>query len=133
VRRAIDATRKQVVALGQLHRLKPFPDRLAGPRGNLESHRAFGLALPDRCARQDFAATRDVGHTQGQQVTGPELAVDGQVEQRKIPTIAYGLQTHSDGPDFLHGEWRFLASQLDLVPGCTFLGFFPDAEHLRLP
>ena len=60
-----------------------------------------------------------VPNAQLHEVTAAKLAIDAQVEQRKIPSAALYLEPDADGPDVLYLKWRLLADKLSLVPRLT--------------
>jgi hypothetical protein len=85
-----------------------------------------GLALLNACATGHGTAQRDIGDPQADQVTGAQLAVDGEVEQRPFAGPVLQLRLHPDGPDFWPLERRLLAAESAFVPWHTrrvgFLG-----------
>jgi hypothetical protein len=74
----------------------------------------------------------DISHAQLHQITSPKLAVDRQVEQRKIPTAARNLQAHANCPNLFELKWGFLAYELTLVPRLASSGCQSNDFHGRL-
>jgi hypothetical protein len=59
---------------------------------------------------------RDVLDFQAYHIAALKLAVDGEIEKRKIPHFALHLQPGADRPDVLGLQGRFRADDLALVP-----------------
>jgi hypothetical protein len=59
----------------------------------------------------------DIADAQFHQITGAQLAVDAEVEQRQLPGSVRQLQADPDGPDFLRLQRGLLTDELALVPG----------------
>jgi hypothetical protein len=79
--------------------------------------RATGLALRDGGSFHHTPCGENVADLQRDQITAAQLAVDGHVEQRKIPQVAGHLEAHADGPHMLRQERSLLADCAALVPG----------------
>jgi hypothetical protein len=58
----------------------------------------------------------NVSDPQFGQVTGTQLAIDGQVEERQITRLLSKLKSYSDSPDISDSERGFLTDKLSLVP-----------------
>jgi len=58
----------------------------------------------------------DITHAQLHQIAGPKLAIDRQIEQRKIPTPARDLQARANCPNLFELKGGFLAYELAFVP-----------------
>ena len=78
------------------------------PRGNcvprllsdLELHRPLGLLLHDDCSGRDVTALEDyVVDAKPDQIAPPQLAINGEVEQREFPRSMMQLQPNPDSPD----------------------------------
>jgi hypothetical protein len=61
----------------------------------------LGLLLQDDSPSCDSLAARHVPDSKLDQIASPQLAVDGQIEQRKIADTVADLQPDADGPDVL--------------------------------
>jgi len=61
-------------------------------------------------------AVADVPDLEADKVTPAQLAVDPQVEKRKLAHTTFHLKADSKRPDVLELEWRLLADDLALVP-----------------
>jgi hypothetical protein len=64
------------------------------------------MALVDTCSPWATSRTRSL-----------ILAVDGQIEERKITGSFCNLKPYTDGPDIFQSEWSFLTDQFSFVPG----------------
>jgi hypothetical protein len=58
----------------------------------------------------------DVSHSEPHEIAGPELTVDGQVEQGKLTGALGKLQPDADGPNLLKAQRCFLSDQFAFVP-----------------
>jgi hypothetical protein len=78
---------------------------------------APSLLLEHMRTRRHDLAMADIAHSQLQQVTSSQRAVDRQVEQSKISAPSGDLQSYAHCPNFFELEWRLLAHKLTFVPG----------------
>src|ERR1700694_5566481 len=92
-------------------------DRLPGLFGDFESDRPACLALADRCPIRGVAVWGDIVDFQAHNVAAPKLAVDRDIEERKIASSAGDLKPGPDRPNVFGLEWRFGPGELPLVPG----------------
>jgi hypothetical protein len=76
----------------------------------------LGFPLHDDGSTSDLVCLGDIYNPQPDQVASAQLAVDGQIEKRKIAQSAMNLETHTDGPDFTSFQGWFLAGDLTFVP-----------------
>jgi len=76
-------------------------NRLSGLFGQLESDRMSGFLLPHGCAINGQSVRRNIFDLEADDITAPELAVDGEIEHRKIAKSTGDLQHGSDRPDVL--------------------------------
>jgi hypothetical protein len=60
------------------------------------------------------------------QVTGPELAVDGQIEKGELAQVSGELESESDRPDLLELERRLLPNELAAIPSGPFARLVHD-------
>ena len=90
---------------------------LAGLLSDLELHRSKSLLLHDHSPTGHALPVRDVSDAQPHQITGPELAVDGEVKQRKLAGSLRELQTDTDGPDVFEAQRGLLSDKFALIPG----------------
>jgi len=96
--------------------------RQHGSARNLELHWPAGLLLDYRRAIANSPASEHVIDPQPDEIAAPELAVDRQIEHRKIASAALHLQLYSNGPDILRLQRALLTDQASPVPGCTLGG-----------
>jgi len=68
------------------------------------------LALHDDCSSGHLAAMRYITDPSPDQIAGPQLAVDGEIEPREITNPSSDLQADPDGPDLVALPRRLLAS-----------------------
>jgi len=118
----VQPAREQKALRAQVCRTDPVPECIPGLLGNLELYRALGLLLHHHRPRGDLVSMGDVSYSQLDQIAPPQLAVDRQVEQRKVAQGLRELQSYADGPDLLQLQRRFLANKLPLVPGVALDG-----------
>jgi len=83
---------------------------------DLELDGTLRLFLHDDDTGGDPIPVTEVAHPHFDEIACPELAVDGQIEEGKIPNAVRDLQPYSDRPDFLEFERGPLADELALVP-----------------
>src|ERR1700726_4893014 len=87
-----------------------------GLLGWLESYRPAGLSLAHGRPLDCVAVGGNVIDPDGDEVATPQLAVDGEVEQRQIAHLPLELEPGSYGPDmFLPQRWSG-SNQFSLVP-----------------
>jgi hypothetical protein len=65
----------------------------------------------------DPATLDDIPNPHSNQVTGPQLAVDCEIEQGKVPYMTAELKAYANRPDFIPLQRGFLTGDLSLVPG----------------
>ena len=92
------ATRKEVGVRRQLPLHDPRAHHLARLLGEPEAHHLRSLLLDERCPGQESVAVRHVRHLHAHQVTAPQLAVDRQVEQGDLASLAGHLQLGANRP-----------------------------------
>src|ERR1700730_12535801 len=95
----------------------PRCDRLPSLLCNLELHGTPCLLLHDNRPCGHAVAAGDVLYPELHPITGAELAVDCQIEERKFPHALGQLKTYPDRPDFLEAQRRLLSYELAFVPG----------------
>ena len=91
--------------------------------GQLEPHRPARLLLSDGRSVHRVAARRHVIDAHGDDVTAAQLAVDGEIEERKIALPVRHLQLRPDRPDVARPQRRLGADELAFVPRRTRAGF----------
>ena len=126
--------REQILALASIERHEPLADSSTGLLGDLELHRPASLLLNDGRAIANSPASEYVIDPQPNEIAAPELAVDRQIEHRKIASATLHLQPYSNCPDILRLQRALLADQASAVPGCTPVGgnsVFGRHRHLR--
>jgi hypothetical protein len=73
--------------------------------------------LDDRSALFDSAGGVDVGHLELYQITPPQFAVDGEVEESWVAVVLGYLKTNANGQDILGHQSSLLADDTALVSG----------------
>ena len=89
--------------------LQPTGQRLTGRLSKFERHGPVRLALHDRGALSKRAGRGQIAHSQGDEITTSELAVDRTVEERQIAHATGVHQSLADRPD-VFGLQRRLGS-----------------------
>jgi hypothetical protein len=133
---ALPATaREQISALASVEGGEPLADSSTRLLGNLELHRPASLLLNEGRAIANSPASEHIIDPESDEIAAPELAVDRQIEHRKIASTTLHLQPYSNCPDILRLERALLADQASPVPGCTLGGggnkFFSRHRRLR--
>jgi len=75
-----------------------------------------GFSLPDGCTIDGDVMRRNVLDLDADDVTAPELAVDGEIEHGEVTCSPLDLQLRADRPDMLGSQWRLGADQFSLIP-----------------
>ena len=96
-------------------------DGLAGLFGDLKADRTPGFLLSNGGSLHGVAMRRNVLDFQAHHIAAAKLAVDGEIEQRKVAYLTLHLQPRPDRPDMLGLQGRFRADDLALVPGLARL------------
>ena len=117
VRRAVQATGEKIVVTTESCLADPARDRLPGLLSNLELNRTLRLSLHDHRPGSDASPLADIADAQTDQVTRPQLAVDGEIEKCQFTDVLSELKSNSDRPDFALLERWLLPDQFSLVPG----------------
>jgi len=77
-----------------------------------------------------------VPYLQFDEITSTQLAVDGEIKERKVSDVAAQLKSDSDRPDVFQPERRFLSCQLPFVPWFMMknysIGFHDDLLLRRM-
>ena len=110
------------MALASIERHEPLADSSTGLLGDLELHRPASLLLNDGRAIANSPASEYVIDPQPNEIAAPELAVDRQIEHRKIASATLHLQPYSNCPDILRLQRALLADQASPVPRGTPAG-----------
>jgi hypothetical protein len=100
-----------------MRRADPSRDRFARLLGDLKLHRPLRLLLHDNRASGDMTALHYVVHAKPDQVAPTQLAIDGEVEKRKLSGSMIQLQANPDRPDFLQLQRWLLPSSFPLFHG----------------
>ena len=116
---SIDPTRKEWLALVQILLLQPAPHSLAGLLCDLELNRAAGLPLHDRGSGSHPPTERYIVDPERDEVTGSQLAVEGQIEQSQIPGAMSNLEPDPNGPDLFGIQRRLGSNQLARFQGAV--------------
>jgi hypothetical protein len=96
--------------------MKVVVNCLAGLLCYFELNRPTSFLLPDDCSVQGVPVGRQVIDLDGDNIAAPQLAVDCEVEQSKVPGAALELQFGSNGPYVARPKRRFRSYQLTFVP-----------------
>lgn len=119
MRLIVDSARKNVGASIDRSQVQPVLQRCARLLGDLELHWTASLVL-DNCGPVSHVTTyADVIDPKADKVAAPELAVDGEVEQREIACAVLDLKSDTNGPDLLRPQGTLLADETALVPRRT--------------
>lgn len=92
---------KEIFASEHLSAANPIPDGIARVFRDFKLHRSAGLALDDRDTIAHSVSDNEINDLQPDQITGSQLAVYRQVEQRQIAHIASEFEPGADCPDLL--------------------------------
>ena len=96
--------------------LDPLLYGVSGGRRDLELHWALGLVLHHDCAGCHLVAMTNISDLQADKVAAPELAVDSQVEKRKLADSVFHLKAHSERLNVSKLERGLLPYDFALVP-----------------
>ena len=107
---------EQVIVLPGLGFIGPVAHRVTGRLGNLELNWPRGLLLHYGGSGRYVFAMADVAHSHFFQVTGPQFAVQSQIEHDEFTNAVLKLKADPNGPNLLQFEWRFLPGDHALVP-----------------
>jgi hypothetical protein len=75
--------------------------------------------LDNRRSIFDMAARRDVVDPKANEIASAQLAINGEVEQRKIALTVLNLKSDPNGPDLFRPKGTLLANEPSFVPGDT--------------
>lgn len=84
--------------------------------GDLKLHGSLGFLLHDSRPHGDAIPVGNIANAQLHQITRPELAVDGDIEQGEFSSSLAQPQSNPDRLDLLELERRFLPYELTFVP-----------------
>jgi hypothetical protein len=111
-----NATRKEELLRLQMRGGDPGRHRIPRLLGNLKLHRPLGFPLHHNRAGGDMTAQDHVVDAKADQIAASQLAIDGEVEQRKLPDSVIELQSNPDAlqptgasalaPPLFHGTAR---------------------------
>jgi hypothetical protein len=122
--------REQVSTPAGVESGQPVADRAPGLLGDLKLNRPPGLLLDHGRA----IANSPAGEYVADEVAAPKLAVDGQIEHRKIALAALQLQANTNCPDVLRLQRALLAGHATLGPRVAVMRgnwLFDDHDRLR--
>ena len=111
VRRITQATGEEELAASWRGVGEPIADCCSGLFSDLELDRPTGFPLDHRCAVLHPAPDAYVGHPKPDEVTAPQLAINGEVEKRKVTSASLKLEANANCPDLLRFERAFLAGE----------------------
>jgi hypothetical protein len=95
----------------------PGRDCVSRLLGDLKLDRALGLLLHDRRPRHDPSALDRIVDPETHQIAAAQLAVDGEVERRKLQGSMIRLPANPDGPDPFQLRWGLRPSSLPQFHG----------------
>jgi hypothetical protein len=107
---------KQVSTSTSVKGSQPLADRAPGLFCDLELHRPAGFFLDHGRSLANPPAGAHLIDPHPNEVATSELAVDGQIEHRKIALAVLQLQANTNCPDILRLQRTLLAVQATLVP-----------------
>lgn len=113
----VEAARPQMFRSDHQRVIEPGRNRFARSLGDLEANRFPGLALDDRGPLLDLAGRVNISNLEPHEITAPQFAVDGEVEQRQVADIGGDFEPDPDRPDMLWQQRSLLADDAALVPG----------------
>jgi len=115
--RVVDPAWKQIGVGLKLSLLDPSGNGISRRRGDFKLDRALRLLLKHDGARGNVIRRTDIAHPQLDQVTRPQLAVDRQIEQCKIPNFLCQLKVDTNRPDVAKSKRGLLPVSLPLFQG----------------
>jgi hypothetical protein len=95
----------------------PIAECRSGLFSDFELDRSAGFPLDYRGAVPDSAPDAHVADLEPNEVTAPQLAVEGQIEQSEVASTLFELKPDADRPDLLWLQRALLADKAALVPG----------------
>ena len=112
---------------------KPIADCCSGLFGDLELDGSAGFPLDHHGAVPYSVPDAHVVDLKPHEITAPQLAVDGQIEQSEIASALFELKPDADCPDFFWLQRTLLADKPALIPGGAVQRGFNsvDVEHGR--
>jgi hypothetical protein len=93
----------------------PIADCCSGLFGDFELDRSAGFPLDHRGAVPNSAPDAYVADLEPHEVTAPQLAVEGQIEQSEVASTFFELKPDADCPDLLWFQRALLADEATLV------------------
>lgn len=109
--------------------LDPRLQGISGGCSDLELNRPLSFVLHHSRACRDLVSMADISDFECDQVTAAQLAVDAQIEERKLSYAPFHLEPDAKCPDILGLERCFLPDDLALVPRLAMSG----SSYLLLP
>jgi hypothetical protein len=119
VRLIMKAAREEVLPVPWNAIGDPIADCCSGLFGDFELDRSAGFPLDHCGAVPDSAPDAHVVDLEPHEVTAPQLAVEGQIEQSEVASTLFELKPDADCPDLLWFQRALLADEAALVPGGT--------------
>jgi hypothetical protein len=119
VRLIMKAAREEVLPVPWNAIGDPIADCCSGLFGDFELDRSAGFPLDHRGAVPDSAPDAHVVDLEPHEVTAPQLAIEGQIEQSEVASTLFELKPDADCPDLLWFQRALLADEAALVPGGT--------------
>ena len=116
VRLIANSARKNASSMICRPHSEPVPERGPGRLRDLELNEPSCPPLYDRLAVFDAPGDADVFDTLADQITAPQLAIDGQIEHSEIASSVLILEPNRNRPNILRQERSLLANEALLVP-----------------
>jgi hypothetical protein len=107
------------LAIGDLVRRSSLVviDRLSRCLRQFELNGSACFLLSDSRSIRGIAIRRDIINFEGHEIATTELAIDSEVEERKVPNAAFDLKLSSDRPNVLGAKRRLCPDDLPFIPG----------------
>jgi len=111
------AARKQVLARLAARGAKIVVQSLARQLGELEADGPVGLPLSYGRSIDSVAVGRHIVDAQSEEITAPQLAVDGRIEHRQVARALLKLQLGAYRPNMSWPQRRLWTREFALTPG----------------
>ena len=115
VRLVMKAAREEVLPVHWNAIGDPIAECCSGLFGDFELDRSAGFPLDHRGAVPDSASDAHVADLEPHEVTAPQLAVEGQIEQSEVASTLFKVKPDADCPDLLWLQRALLADEAALV------------------
>jgi len=130
MRRVFEPALEQVIVMFQLGMTDPIGDGVARLFRNFKLNGLVGLLLHNHGSFDNLCSVGHIAHSEFDQITASEFAIDGQVKQRQVPESVGQLESNPDCPDLLELEGRLLTDKLAFVPWNASLWIVGEMMHV---